>query len=78
MKRNLKRTTEASKNQQTSQVVICNDLQRSSLRSRRLEVVGTRKNRRARGRNARGEGHLLGKPTKIVSRPQSNHLAAVA
>ena len=27
-----------------------------SLRSRRLEVVGTRKNGRARGRHARGEG----------------------
>ena len=56
MKRNLKRTTEVSKNQQISQVVNCNDLQRSSLRSRCLEVVGTRKNRCARGRNARGEG----------------------
>ena len=30
MKRNLTRTTEASKNQQISQVVNCNDLQRSA------------------------------------------------
>ena len=33
--------------------------ERSSLRSRRLEVVGTRKNGRARRRHARGEGYQL-------------------
>ena len=32
----------------------------NSLRSRRSEVVGARKNGRARGRHARGEGALSG------------------
>ena len=43
----------------------------SSLRSRRLEVVGARKNERARGRHdTRGERERLpGRPTKIVSCP---------
>ena len=43
----------------------------SGLRSRRLEVVGARKNERARGERER----LPGRPTKNVSRPQSNYLA---
>ena len=34
----------------------------SSLRSRRLEVVGARKNERARGSHARGEGAPAGLP----------------
>ena len=45
----------------------------SSLRSRRLEVVGARKNERARGRHARGEGAPAQKAHAwIVSRPQSS------
>ena len=45
----------------------------SSLRSRRLEVVGARKNERARGRDARGEGAPARKAhARIVSRPQSS------
>ena len=45
----------------------------SSLRSRRLEVVGARKNERARGGDARGEGAPARKAhARIVSRPQSS------
>ena len=45
----------------------------SSLRSRRLEVVGARKNERARGRHARGEGEPARKAhARVVSRPQSS------
>ena len=47
-----------------------------SLRSRRLEVVGTRKNGQARRRHARGR--LYGRPLKIISRSLSNYLEAVA
>ena len=47
-----------------------------SLRSRRLEVVGTRKNGQARRRHARGGLH--GRPPKIVSHSLSNYLEAVA
>ena len=47
-----------------------------SLRSRRLEVVGTRKNGQARRRHARGRLH--GRPPKIVSHSLSNYLEAVA
>ena len=41
------------------------------LRSRRLEVVCTRKNGRARRRHARGEGAPVRKAPEIVSRPQN-------
>ena len=45
----------------------------SSLRSRRLEVVGARKNERARGRDARGEGAPARKAhARIVSGPESS------
>ena len=48
------------------------------LRSRRLEVVGTRKNGRARRRHARGEGAPARKAPENRFPPQSNYLAAVA
>ena len=52
--------------------------EKPSLCSRLLEVVGTRKNG-ARERDTRGKGERLhGRPPKIVSRPLSNYLAAVA
>ena len=41
--------------------------EKHSLRSRRLEVVGARKNWRARRRYAREEGAPAQKPPKIVS-----------
>ena len=49
-----------------------------SLRSRRLQVVGQEKTG-AREGDTRGERKRLhGRPPKIVSRPLSNYLAAVA
>ena len=52
--------------------------EKPSLRSRLLEVVGTRKNG-ARERDTRGKRERLQRrPPKIVSRPLSNYLAAVA
>ena len=52
--------------------------EKPSLCSRLLEVVGTRKNG-ARERDTRGKRERLhGRPPKIVSRPLSNYLAAVA
>ena len=51
---------------QCSERIFCNSI---SLRSRPLEVVGARKNGRARGKHARGEGVPTRKAmaTKIVS-----------
>ena len=49
-----------------------------SLRSRRLEVVGTRKNGRARMRHARGEEAPARKAPENRFRPLSNYLAAAA
>ena len=49
-----------------------------SLRSRWLEVVGTKKTR-AREGDTRGERECLhGRPPKIISRSLSNYLAAIA
>ena len=48
-----------------------------SLRSRRTEVVGTRKNGRARRRHARGEVAPAWKAPPNRFRPLSNYLAAV-
>ena len=49
----------------------------SSLRSRRLEVMGVRKNGALEG-DTRGERvRLPERPAKIVSRPLSNYLAAL-
>ena len=53
--------------------------EKSSLRSRRLEVMGTRKNWRARRRYAREEGAPARKvPENRSPSPLSNCLAAVA
>ena len=48
----------------------------SSLCSRRLEVVSTGKNERARGRHVRGEGAPAWKAHKNHLLPQSNYPAA--
>ena len=53
-------------------------LREDSLRSRRLEVVGTRKTGAREGDTRRERERLHGRPPKIVSRPLSNYLAAVA
>ena len=52
--------------------------EKTSLRSRRLEVVGTRKNWRARRRHAREEEAPARKAPENLSRPLSNYLVAVA
>ena len=57
---------------------ICTALSLRILRSRRLEVVGKRKNVRARSRHARGEGAPARKAPENRFPPLSNYLAAVA
>ena len=53
--------------------------EKPSLCSRRLEVVRTRKKSGAREGDTRGKRERLhGRPPKIVSRPLSNYLAAIA